>query len=447
LGSAPEPEPSPADVLVFEQMRTPRWLADTIVRAAEATNVDPAYLMALTPLALPSQPISMEENMRNALFLALLGSSALYASAALAQGTGSQPTTTQPARAGQQATLADCDRLVTVLEQRKPANAGVTVEQVRTYKSQNNAQACRDALVRIDPASANQTAEGQAGDASRIVVQQPAPAIRVEQASPQVAVQQPQPNVTVHQPQPEILVRQPPPTIRVEMPQPEITVRMPQPDVNVAMAQPQVRVNQPQPQVQVVQPQSQPQVQVQRDQAKVEVQQAQGQPNVQVQQAQPTVRYERTGEPQVIYKPAEGQPQVRVEQVDQNRQGQQANQQSRQAAQSTGSVGNVAAQPLTVSRIKSMKLYSTQNEDLGDVERVVQGADGKPYLIIGSGGFLGLGEKQVAIPAERVSARGDRLVVQGITNDQIKAMPTVDRNDRSYRDMDGNATVPLAAAS
>jgi len=53
----------------------------------------------------------------------------------------------------------------------------------------------------------------------------------------------------------------------------------------------------------------------------------------------------------------------------------------------------------------------------------------------------------VAIPAERVSVRGDRLVVQGITNDQIKAMPTVDRNDRSYRDMDGNATVPLAAAS
>jgi len=34
-------------VLVFEQMRVPRWLAETVVRAAQATSVDPAYLMAL----------------------------------------------------------------------------------------------------------------------------------------------------------------------------------------------------------------------------------------------------------------------------------------------------------------------------------------------------------------------------------------------------------------
>src|SRR5215207_9391318 len=35
------------DVLVFEQMRVPRWLAETVVRAAQVTNVDPAYMMAL----------------------------------------------------------------------------------------------------------------------------------------------------------------------------------------------------------------------------------------------------------------------------------------------------------------------------------------------------------------------------------------------------------------
>ncbi len=38
---------SPKDVLVFEQMRVPRWLAETVVRAAQVTNVDPAYMMAL----------------------------------------------------------------------------------------------------------------------------------------------------------------------------------------------------------------------------------------------------------------------------------------------------------------------------------------------------------------------------------------------------------------
>jgi len=38
---------NPNEVLVFEQVRVPRWLAETVVRAAQATNVDPAYLMAL----------------------------------------------------------------------------------------------------------------------------------------------------------------------------------------------------------------------------------------------------------------------------------------------------------------------------------------------------------------------------------------------------------------
>src|SRR5215213_3551207 len=38
---------NPNDVLVFEQMRVPRWLAETVVRAAQVTKVDPAYLMAL----------------------------------------------------------------------------------------------------------------------------------------------------------------------------------------------------------------------------------------------------------------------------------------------------------------------------------------------------------------------------------------------------------------
>src|SRR5215208_1453676 len=44
---APEASADPNEVLVFEQRRVPRWLAETVVRAAQATNVDPAYLMAL----------------------------------------------------------------------------------------------------------------------------------------------------------------------------------------------------------------------------------------------------------------------------------------------------------------------------------------------------------------------------------------------------------------
>src|SRR3954469_17141036 len=44
---APETRASPNEVLVFEQMRVPRWLAEAVVRAAQVTNGDPAYMMAL----------------------------------------------------------------------------------------------------------------------------------------------------------------------------------------------------------------------------------------------------------------------------------------------------------------------------------------------------------------------------------------------------------------
>src|SRR5215213_4996336 len=45
--STPEAATSSSDVLVFAKMRVPRWLAETVVRAAHVTGVDPAYMMAL----------------------------------------------------------------------------------------------------------------------------------------------------------------------------------------------------------------------------------------------------------------------------------------------------------------------------------------------------------------------------------------------------------------
>jgi len=41
------PESYTEDILNFEQTKAPRWLVETIVRAAQVTGVDPAYMMAL----------------------------------------------------------------------------------------------------------------------------------------------------------------------------------------------------------------------------------------------------------------------------------------------------------------------------------------------------------------------------------------------------------------
>src|SRR5215211_7332416 len=386
---------------------------------------------------------------------AFLSSTALIATSAFAQTPAPQPGTgTAGTAAGQQATVADCDRLVTVLEERRPANAGVTVEQVRTFRTANNAQACRDALVRIDPtlvqAQGATTQTGQAGQQpgqpTNVTVQQQAPSIQVEQASPQITVQQAQPNVTVRQPNPEILVRQPAPTVTVNIPQPEIIVRMPQPEVNVAQAQPQVNVRQAQPNVQIVQPQ-QPQVQVTPAQPQVAVQQQSGaQPNVQIQQAegQPQIRYERA-EPQITVNQAQGQPNVRVERADgQPAQGAQTQQPTatqtqtaatatQPAATGTVAAGTGAARQFSVRELEDMNVYNARDNQLGEVEDVLIGPNNQTYLVVGFGGFLGLGERRVVLPLDRFQLQNDRLIVQGMTEDQLKALPAYTRGAQGYR--------------
>lgn len=322
-------------------------------------------------------------------------------------------------------------------------------EQVRAFPEY------RDGMAGYRPIGANENiqlsgvgAGQQAGDGSRIVVQQPAPAIQVQQASPQVTVQQAQPNVTVRQAQPEIIVRQPAPTVTVDIPQPEIIVRMPPPDVSVAQAQPQVEVRQPQPQVQIVQPQQPPQVQVNRAEPQVTVQPAQPQVTLQQGQAQPQVRYERA-EAQVRVNQAQGQPNVRVEQTQPGQQAQApAAGAVAQDPTTTASIGAGAGQmrPFAAQDLMNREVYNLRGEQLGDIERVLIGQGNRAYVVIGHGGFLGLGEKQILLPLEQIRVQGDRLVMPGLNDDQIRAMPEFRMNAaQGYREADRayNANIVL----
>jgi predicted outer membrane protein/sporulation protein YlmC with PRC-barrel domain len=331
-----------------------------------------------------------------------------------------------------------------------------------------------------DAGSPNGRPAGEAQPGSRIVVQQTAPHITVDQGSPQVTVRQAQPDVTVRQPRPQITIRQPQPTVTIDMPQPEIVVRMPQPDVNVAMGQPQVQVQQPQPRVQVVQPQRQAQVDVQRDQPQVRVVQPQGSPDVTVQRAdgQPEVRYERA-QPKVVVNQPEGQPRVSFEPAGDGADKEPASTGAGEQASATagtrdqqhgsqvGSPAQVGAQPartaqaqaeqpakaedstvglrdrinagdtsvtgtvasnavptraMTVQRLEDMEVYNAKGEELGEVDRVIVDGKGAKFLVVGNGGFLGIGRDRVAFPMDRFWIRGDRLVIRGVTENDIEAM-------------------------
>lgn len=83
-----------------------------------------------------------------------------------------------------------------------------------------------------------------------------------------------------------------------------------------------------------------------------------------------------------------------------------------------------------VSVKNSIMGKSVQNEagdKIGDISDVVLATDGQvAYFIVGAGGFLGMGEHNVAIPYDKIKQNGDKLVLPGYTKDQLKALPKVD---------------------
>jgi len=98
---------------------------------------------------------------------------------------------------------------------------------------------------------------------------------------------------------------------------------------------------------------------------------------------------------------------------------------------------------MTAAQIDKMKLYNDRGDQLGNVDHVILGKDNEPHIVIGHGGFLGLGEKQVVVPLDRTVVRGDRLVTHGVTDDQIKAMASWDSKAGNYQELKGNQTVEV----
>jgi hypothetical protein len=401
--------------------------------------------------------------MKRILSSALFAATALFPVSALAQGN-------------------DCDLLIAFLEQNESARSQVTLEDARAMQTKQDADACRQALQQVNaeagtaqqptqaegqqPTQAEGQPEGQAEgeQGANIVVQQPAPTITVDQPAPQISVQQTPPNVMVRQPQPEIVVHQPAPVITIDIPQPEITVRMPQPEVTVEQAPPQVSVQEAQPKVQVVQPE-QPQVQVEQGgQAQVSLAQPEG-AKVQVEQVgEAQVTYDRE-EPQVTINQAEGQPTIRVEQMEPSsgeaagalRSTENANAEAQGQQQAAATQAGDASQPkgqaagqmqkIAASDLEGMVVVNAKGEQIGTAEGLVQSAeDKKLYLVINQDGFLGLDKKQVALSLEGMILTGDKIVIPNVTDEQIVAFPAFKANDQ-FPEVDGNTTAEIMTAA
>ena len=69
-------------------------------------------------------------------------------------------------------------------------------------------------------------------------------------------------------------------------------------------------------------------------------------------------------------------------------------------------------------------IYNDAGEKVGKVEDLIISPDRSvSYVIVGAGGFIGIGRHDVAIPVTRIQDKAGKLVMPGATKDMIKAMP------------------------
>ena len=300
-----------------------------------------------------------------------------------------------------------------------------------------------------------------------VTVDQARPEVLVEQAQPQITVTVPEPTVNVEQQAPVITIEQAQPEVTVVIPEPTITVRMPEPDVNVETSDPEISVQQPEPIVRFVRPE--PNITIEESEPRVNVTQADPEVNVTggdqaevtIEQTEPSIEIESEGDGTVDVTGADpvvdieqaGEAEVDVEQGDANivvedAEGEAAEPMADEeanlvapdaettetdsAAMTTG--GEMPAgrsdyravfADYTVNDVVGMEVFSESGVDVGDVDQLVVTSEGLA-AVVGVGGFLGLGERDVALSLDRFTLTDNGMVLDALSEAELEAMPQWD---------------------
>lgn len=112
--------------------------------------------------------------------------------------------------------------------------------------------------------------------------------------------------------------------------------------------------------------------------------------------------------------------------------------------ESTGALGEISRVFATADDLDDVEVWGTTGEEIGEVEDVVVDAAGTHYIVLEVGGFLGLGEEEVAIPMDRFAARGEEgLVLVGMTADELEALAEAQEDTAGYTVLEGATPIEL----
>ncbi len=309
-----------------------------------------------------------------------------------------------------------------------------------------------------------------------IALDMPQPTITIQQPAPEIIVTMPAPGVDVSRAQPEVSVVMGDPTVSVTQGDPQVDVQVQarlvdpnapdavidegnivtrmepldgagadaQANVRYTKAEPVVRVTDSDQEAQVSVNQAQPVVLFEPADPQVTVNFS-GEPVIELQQVgEPTVTFEQDDaalatEPEaeaaaadmpeadadvaavvvpveedaVVADPAVVAPRARMTPEDTN------TMLARDAGRETDLMSIMAGD------LEGRDVVSANNDDIGSISRVVSNS-GRMYVVVEHGGFLGIGTNDIALPIERIALMGDDVLLLGLTEEDLEAMPEYD---------------------
>ncbi|MBW3096676.1 PRC-barrel domain-containing protein [Pseudohoeflea coraliihabitans] len=298
----------------------------------------------------------------------------------------------------------------------------------------------------------------------------PAPRVYVLRSEPQVQVSDPDPQIEVTQGEPQITVTQGDPQLNVDIDLDEQadgaegTQQNAMADDGTQRVEGDTQLVQSEPQVEIVGTDNQPSYSYESGEPRISYQRVE--PKVSVMMSEkPSIEIQQSGEAEIILETAEEREQRRQQMQQQGQEqpqqdasatgqlapdeGTEAEQPADQAADQAASDMNsteepaeemasdtassdqpqaTSAQTMTVDQLMDMTVVTAGGEDLGEPEGFIK-INGETHLVVGSGGFLGIGEKEVPVPMTNVNLRGDQLVITTLTEDQIEAADDFDYDD------------------
>jgi sporulation protein YlmC with PRC-barrel domain len=111
---------------------------------------------------------------------------------------------------------------------------------------------------------------------------------------------------------------------------------------------------------------------------------------------------------------------------------------------STTATLSTATRMVTVDALGDMDLVGADGKEIGDIEGVVENnANKKQFVLVGRGGFLGFGAKELAIPVENVTVQGEKVTLRNMDVAQLDGMTEFTNDNNAYRELDDTQQINL----